>query len=272
MKQADVSVIITTRDEEKNIAGCLRSIKEQSFTQDRIEIIVVDNNSTDKTKEIAKRFTPLVFNRGPERSAQRNFGAREARGKYLLFLDADMYLSPGVVGECVRLCGKDGYAGLYIPERIAGEGFWIKVRDFERSFYDGTVIDCVRFVTRAIFNEVEGFDENLTGPEDWDFDKKVRNLGSVTVIKSKLNHDERSFDRKRYFAKKRYYSRNIDAYAKKWGKDDSDIKKQLGAYYRFLGVFLERGKYIKLALHPILALGMYYLRLRVGWDYIMGER
>ena len=96
-----VSVIITTKNEEKNIENCLKSIRNQTFLNHRnrfsnhrnqstkqsaVEIIVVDNNSTDRTKEIVeefkKRFTPLnvqLFNRGPERSAQRDFGVGQVR-------------------------------------------------------------------------------------------------------------------------------------------------------------------------------------------------
>ncbi|MCD6398764.1 MAG: glycosyltransferase, partial [Candidatus Aenigmarchaeota archaeon] len=140
---------------------------------------VVDNDSIDRTKEIVKefkkRFTPLnvqLFNRGPERSAQRNFGVEKANGKYILYLDADMILSENVVSECVEKCEREDLIALYIPERIIGEGFWIKIRDFERSFYNATIIDCVRFVRRDKFLEIGGFDESLTGPEDWDFDKK----------------------------------------------------------------------------------------------------
>jgi len=100
-----VSVIITTRNEEKNIENCLKSIKEQTYPQEEIEIIVVDNNSTDRTKEIVARYTEnpsgngfafhgvKVYNFGPERSAQRNFGVQEAEGKYILYLDTDMILS-----------------------------------------------------------------------------------------------------------------------------------------------------------------------------------
>ena len=69
-----LSVIITTKNEEKNIANCLKSIKAQNYPHDKIEIIVVDNNSKDRTKEIAARFTDKVYNFGPERSAQRNYG------------------------------------------------------------------------------------------------------------------------------------------------------------------------------------------------------
>jgi len=74
-----VSVIITTRNEEKNIENCLQSIWMQTYPHDKIEIIVVDNNSTDRTKEIVARYTEKVYNFGPERSAQRNFGVGQAR-------------------------------------------------------------------------------------------------------------------------------------------------------------------------------------------------
>lgn len=83
----DVSVIITTKNEEENIANCLESIKQQTYPQEKIEIIVVDNNSVDKTKEIALKYTDKVYNFGPERSAQRNFGIRQARREYILSLE-----------------------------------------------------------------------------------------------------------------------------------------------------------------------------------------
>jgi len=57
-----VSVIVTTRNEEHNIANCLESIKAQTYPQDKIEIIVVDNNSLDKTKEIALKYTNKIYN------------------------------------------------------------------------------------------------------------------------------------------------------------------------------------------------------------------
>ena len=174
-----VSVIITTREESDNIANCLDSVAKQDYPKEKIEIIVVDNDSTDKTVEIARRYTDKVYNFGPERSAQRNFGVEKGRGKYALYLDADMILSLGVVKECVDKCENKNCIALYIPERVIGKGFWAKVRDFERSFYNATVIDCVRFIRRDKFLEIDGFDENLTGPEDWDFDRRIKATGKT---------------------------------------------------------------------------------------------
>ena len=265
MKMPLVSVIITTKNEEKNIANCLKGIKKQTYK--KIETIVVDNDSSDNTKKIAKKYTNKVYNKGPERSSQRNFGVKKSSGEYILYLDADMILTPKVIAECVELAEK-GIDGIYIPEKIIGKGFWIKTRNFERSFYDSTAIDCVRFVSKKAFNQVNGFDTKMTGPEDWDFDKKIRQKRKVALIKAPLLHNEGKFSIKKYLAKKGYYAKDFDKYIKKWGRTDSDIKKQFGVYYRLLGVFVEKGKWKKLLAHPLLAFGMYFLRVLVGIEFL----
>jgi glycosyltransferase involved in cell wall biosynthesis len=261
-----VSVVITTKNEEKNIENCLQSIKNQTFKN--IELIVVDNFSEDKTAELAKKYAAKVYFKGNERSAQRNYGAQVAQGKYLIYLDADMILSPTVIEECVAKCERDNIGALYIPERIVGDGFWIKVRDFERSFYVGTVIDAVRFIRKDLFEKIAGFDESLIGPEDWDLDRRVKEIAHVGVIASALYHNEGRFNLKRYLGKKEYYLQSFENYIRKWGKDDPGIKKQLGISYRLSGVFIENGKWKKLLRHPIQTLGMFYLRFMVGISYL----
>ncbi|MDP8215392.1 MAG: glycosyltransferase [Candidatus Euphemobacter frigidus] len=268
MKEINVSVIITTRNEEEHLADCLRSVKNQSYPQDQLEIIVVDNNSTDKTKAIASKFTSQVFNFGPERSAQRNFGISKAGGKYIIYLDADMVLSEDVLSRSVRRCEDKDYAALYIPEKIIGQGFWIKVRDFERSFYNASCIDVVRFIRREAALKIDGFDETLNGPEDWDFDRRVREIGRTGIISACLFHNEGSFTLFRYVAKKRYYARGFGRYIEKWGRGDPIIRKQFGVYYRYLGVFIEKEKWKKIVAHPILTVSMFLLRITVGFVFL----
>ena len=160
-----MSVVITTKNEEKNIETCLQSVRSQTFKN--IQLIVVDNFSEDNTAKLAKKYNAEIYFKGNERSSQRNYGAKVARGNYLIYLDADMILSQTVIEECVRKCESDNVDALYVPERIIGKGFWIKVRDYERSFYTGTVIDATRFIRRDLFLQVGGFDETLIGPERW---------------------------------------------------------------------------------------------------------
>ncbi|MBP9691206.1 glycosyltransferase [Candidatus Woesebacteria bacterium] len=260
-----VSVIVTTRNSIQTIELCLKSIAAQSVQN--TELIVVDNHSTDATIAIARKYTSCIFQHGPERSAQRNFGAKKAQGKYLLFLDSDMELSPNVIAECLEAISR-GACGIYIPEIIAGNTLWSKVRTFERSFYNGTVIDAVRFVTKEVFEKTKGFDEALTGPEDWDFDKRVRQSGKTAIISSPLYHHEENLSLKLYLSKKTYYSQDFEKYVLKWGKQESDVKKQFGIWYRFIGVFVELGKWKKLVADPHLTFLMYLLRIAIGISFL----
>src|SRR5579872_2229375 len=130
-----VSVIIPTKNEERNIARCLQSIKNQTYKE--FELIVIDNRSVDHTQEIAKHYTKLVFTKGPERSSQRNYGAEKAKGKYLLFIDADMELTPPVFEECIKKIQTSGkVGGIFIPEIPIGKNFYERSKAFERSLYN----------------------------------------------------------------------------------------------------------------------------------------
>lgn len=285
-----VSVIVTTKNEKKNIENCLKSIKLQTYK--KIELIVIDNKSEDKTKEIAKKFTKKVFNKGPERSAQRNFGMiNVSKGEYVMFIDADMILHPELIEKCVEFFEKEKADALHIPEIVLGKHFFSKVRRFERSFYNGTVIDGARFFLKRSFVKVKGFDESMSGPEDWDIDKKIKKIGKICLLPSvKSNfswglinfilergvkpdqiviyHNESEFNIKKYLSKKAYYSKNFDVYIKKWGKDDKDIKKQFGLGYRFFGIFLENKKWKRVIFHPLLIVGLYFLKVLVGIKFL----
>lgn len=290
-----VSVVVTTRNEEHNVGTCLESIKLQSWPT--IETIVVDNNSADRTWQIASKFTSKVYSRGPERSAQRNYGlARVAQGVYVLFLDADMILAPKLVEAAVRRMEDLSVVALHIPEIILGSKYLSKVRRFERSFYDGTVIDAARFFRRKAIISVGGFDRTMSGPEDWDVDKKIKLVGSISLLTAPedrptrewqllpfveshgvdplshgavIYHNESEFDLRNYVRKKMYYAQSFDRYIEKWGKNDSDVALQFGLSYRYFGVFCERGKWKRLVTHPLLCIGVYLLRGAVGGVFLL---
>jgi glycosyltransferase involved in cell wall biosynthesis len=273
-----VSIVVTTKNEEKNIDNCLRSIQSQTFKD--IDIILVDNHSTDKTKEIAKSYTDLVFDKGPERSAQRNYGIMEiSKSEFAMYVDADMILSSELIEGCIGEFDKNKnlLKSLYIHEIILGNKFFSKVRRFERNFYDSTVIDGSRFFLRSAFLECGGFDESMSGPEDWDLDKKIKKLGEIGYLKPEGNryciyHNESEFHLSTYLKKKSYYSGSFNSYIDKWGKNDPDIIKQFGILYRYLIVFVEKGKWINLLKRLDLTIGMYFLRFLVGIVFLFRKK
>lgn len=252
MEKNLVSIIITSKNEESYIKNLLESIKKQTYSP--IEIIVVDNNSEDETKRIARRYTQLVFNKGPERSAQRNFGAKKAKGEYLFFLDADMELEPDVISQCVNTIKSEKVGGIIVPEESFGKGFWSKVKAFERSFYVGDeTIEAARFYDRKVFFKLSGFDEKITGPEDWDFSDKVREHFGIGRIKSFIRHNEGNLSLLELIRKKYYYASKAGVYLRK-------NRQSLFSPKTFL--FLRRSFYQdpkKIFFHPILFCGMIFM-------------
>ena len=266
-----LSVVITTRNEEANIANCIRAF---DAVRDDVEIIVVDNASTDATKRIAAELGAKVIDKGPERSAQRNLGWRTATADWVVVLDADMILPRETIGEILVCCRQQSSAveAYWIPEVRTGRGIRVKARNFERSFYDGTSIDALRLFHKSVLEKTGGYDENLiAGPEDWELDIRVLATGAkCAVLKNHLIHNEKQLTLKRMLEKKAYYSKSMAAYQAKW-KGHPALKKQFGLSYRFLGVFIENGKWKKLIRHPILAFVMYFERFAVGLTYLLNR-
>ena len=266
-----LSVVITTRNEEANIANCIHAF---DAVREDVEIIVVDNASTDATKRIAADLGATVLDKGPERSAQRNLGWRTATAEWVVVLDADMILPGALIGEILDCCRVQSNAvkAYWIPEVRTGSGIRVKARNFERSFYDGTCIDALRLFHKSVLEKTGGYDENLiAGPEDWELDIRVLATGAkCAVLKNHLIHNEKQLTLKRMLEKKAYYTKSMATYQAKW-KDHPALKKQFGLYYRFLGVFVENGKWKKLVRHPILAFVMYFERFAVGLTYLLNR-
>lgn len=221
MKRPLVSVIIPAYNEAKVIGRLLASLKSQSYPN--IEIIVIDDNSTDATPKIAKTFTSHVFTRPhAERSVQRNYGAAKSTGDYLLVLDADMELSPPVIQDCLDAVTRHPNIGaVVIPETSIATNFWERCKAFERSFYaytGDTGIEAARFFPKKVFNQVGGYDQTITGTEDWDLPETIQKQGFKHFrINSTLNHYERIPSLIKLIKKKYYYALSSHRYLSKHG-------------------------------------------------------
>lgn len=271
-KQELVSVIITSKNEGDVIGNLLGSITKQTYKN--IEVILIDNNSSDKTLDIARKYHKVkVYTFGPERSAQRNFGAQKAHGKYLLFLDADMELTSNVVASCVEVAEKGGIAGVVIPEQSIATNFWGKIKAFERSFYNESgdpIMDAARFFSKDVFFEVGGYDETITGPEDWDLSDTIRKKGyKVGRSKEKIYHHEQTITLIGLFKKKFYYGLSADKY----------LRKQKVAVFSPKTVYFLRPTFYKswkkLIKHPFFSLFLFLMLfvelLGGGLGFIVGK-
>lgn len=124
-----VSVIVPARNEEACLGTCLESLVAQTGLD--FEIIVVDDHSTDRTREIATSFKSVrVIEAGPlpkgwtGKNNAVAAGAREAKGEWLLFTDADTVHLPGSLTGALREAREGGAELLsYSPEQIAAS-FW----------------------------------------------------------------------------------------------------------------------------------------------------
>lgn len=254
-----VSVVVPTRNSARTLAACLGSIRGQQAVE--IELIVVDNGSIDETTSIAKRYADLVVDQGPERSAQRNYGASLAGGPFLLFIDSDMILDPRVARECLVRMEETGASAVIVPESTSGQGFWAACRTLERSCYIGDdLIEAARFFRRDAFTKADGFDEQLTGPEDWDLTTRVSNGKHIPRITAGIVHDEGHLRIREHLRKKRYYAASFRRY---WQKHPLSGFRQANLLAR--GAFIRHWR--ELAKHPGLTVGivtMKSLELCVG--------
>ncbi|MEK7497302.1 MAG: glycosyltransferase [Patescibacteria group bacterium] len=215
-KNPKVSVVVAVYNREAEIERFLKSVKNQSY--ENLEAVVVDDGSTDNTVAVSRKYTSKVFARKhTERSLQRNFGVKFSTGKYVLVLDSDMILTTNVVRDCVRIAQSNGFKALIVPERSIGEGYWAKVKAFERSFYVGDeTIEAARFFDKETFLKFGGYDTTLTGPEDWDLPLRMRKFGlKIGRIGSYILHDEGKLSLIKTLKKKFYYGRHAHGYAKR---------------------------------------------------------
>lgn len=267
-----VSVIITTKNESAVIKRLLTSLRSQSYKN--IEIILIDNNSSDSTKQIALKFTNKVYNFGPERSAQRNFGAKIGKGDFLLFLDADMELSKKVIKESVNsINSSTKFAGVIIPEKSVAKTFWEKVKAFERSFYNekgDEITDAARFFRKSIFKKAGGYDETITGPEDWDLPETIKKLGyTFERISAVIYHHERINSPFDLAKKKFFYALRAHRYLKKHRISALSPK----TIYFLRPIFYKN--FDRIISHPLLSLGMFIMLfsqiLGGGLGYLVGR-
>lgn len=203
-----ISVIIPAHNEAENIVDTLDSLVIQDF-QD-FETIVVCDNCTDATAEIADTYDAIVLNVNNNRASKtRNTGADQSRGEILVFNDADTLMSPNYLGE-VHEAFEQGY--LWGSPRLVSEtGHPIgRLSTFTLNFVNKffTYSHGNLFVKKVAFFEVGGFDERLIYCEDTDLAERLKVHDFKFLEEACVVHDERKFQERGYL--REFLSMGID--------------------------------------------------------------
>ena len=180
-----ISIIIPTLNEEDYLPFLLESIKRQNFNN--YEIIVADNNSKDRTVEIAKSFGCRIAGGGLPGKG-RNEGAKIAKGKVFLFLDADNFCSSrDFLGKLIFGFKKKKLGVASFPLFLAGNNFdkfayliynyWVRLTQKFLPYATNAIL-----VKREIFEKIKGFDEAVTMGEDHEFVRRASKVGKFGFV------------------------------------------------------------------------------------------
>lgn len=162
-----VSVIIASYNYERFLREAIESALAQTYSD--VEVLVVDDGSTDDSVAVAKSYGVRVIEKANEGvAATRNRGAREARGDRIVFLDADDVLLPTFVSRCTDALSATGAAYAYTEvEKFGLQTGLLHTRPFDgRALFDGNFVPVTVVVRKSVFEEVGGFDRSWPAHED----------------------------------------------------------------------------------------------------------
>lgn len=210
MSKKKVSVIIPVFNEEKYIEGCLNSLARQTYPREDMEWILVDGNSTDRTREIIEKFAgaqaggyPIILLSNPERKTPRslNLGIQQATGDIIIRFDAHALFPEDYIEQCVHCLetveadnvggwietkGK-GFIG-QANAKILSSKFGVGGSSFRIGTQSGYV-DTVPFgaFKKEVFEKLGLFNEALLRSEDNDINARIIESGGKVYLSDKIH-------------------------------------------------------------------------------------
>lgn len=165
------SIIIPIRNEAKRLEYCLPSLLRQDFAD--FEVLLIDDPETDDaTTDLVesfrdKRLRYFEHPPGLRVPAKRNFGAAEAKGTYLYFIDADMEFPEGVLSSLATQLKENSLEVLFVAERTPGEKWVAKMKDLEKQVIQKEVsLIAARIYEAKLFKTLKGYKEDLVVNEE----------------------------------------------------------------------------------------------------------
>jgi len=194
-KLPKVSIIIPAYNEEETLGKLLDSLMKLNYPKKKLEVIVVDDGSTDRTGEIVKKFKRVKLIKGRHKGvgAARNLGWKKSKNDIILFLDADMKVTTNYVKEIIKPLDKPRVAGCDHEEKLLNKKSLIsrllylrKVPGWKRNPL------VLRSVKKEILKEVKGIDSEYGYFDDQVLGIKILERGYIIVRskKAKVWHRE----------------------------------------------------------------------------------
>ena len=188
---AELSIVIPAHNEEAFLGPTLEAIAVAVAALDvAAEVIVVDDASTDRTAEIARRHGARVVTAAVRHiAAARNAGAREATGDMLVFVDADTTITPRILRAAVETMrggavggGASAHFETSAPRWAHGAiafAAWILRRA-------GWAAGCFFFARREAFERAGGFDERYYASEEIHTSRALKRLGRFVILRDSV--------------------------------------------------------------------------------------
>lgn len=193
-----ISIIVPVYNSEKTIQKCIDSIQAQELPQSwKMEILVIDNNSSDRSLEVLKQFTAIKILNEKEQSpsAARNKGLKKSSGELVAFIDSDVYLAPKWVLQSILKITSGPYAGGQGKVIPIGKGFLQKIRYTSTQYFTNNSFNYLYTVFQNIFSpainssaaiykrewleNVGGFRTTLSRLEDRDLATRIYLAGGI---------------------------------------------------------------------------------------------
>jgi glycosyltransferase involved in cell wall biosynthesis len=188
MPKPIISVVIPAYNEEKEIKSCLGTIFRQDFPTSSFEVIVVDNNSTDKTASIVKRSFPqvrIIKEIQPGAVFARIRGVEEAKGKIIAMTDADTLVPPFWLKKLMRAYEDPKAVAVAGTSDFAYKNSFIRFCQFFINHFNlffRTFPGYNMSFKKDAYYQVGGFSTKINLCEDFYLSVKIKKAGKTIVL------------------------------------------------------------------------------------------
>lgn len=192
-----ISVIIPAFNEEKNISKTLQSLIDQKY-KEKFEVILVDNNSTDKTVKVASKFLKtlnlkIIIEKRRGRGNARATGVSKSNGEIVAFLDADTIATSNWLSVIEKSFEKENIVAVTGPWKFhdvdgATKQFMEKTQELDQlpyRVYRGHfwLNGMNMAILKSAYKKTKGFDRKLNAHEDIKITEELRKIGKIKYIR-----------------------------------------------------------------------------------------